>query len=104
MSVIPMYTQYNWQLQCILINPLPTNDAYMRHMSSHKPISIYMGGLILGVNILYSLFKLFPMVGKGLMWTSMYMYECSHSIPSVGRAGGDAPYAPPRQKTAMNMV
>ncbi len=39
-------------------------------MSSHKPISIYMGGLILGVNTLYRLFcffKLFPMVGKGLI-------------------------------------
>ncbi len=38
-------------------------------MSSHKLISIYMGGLILGVNTLYRLFcffKLFPVVGKGL--------------------------------------
>ncbi len=38
-------------------------------MSSHKPIRVYMGGLILGVNTLYRLFcffKLFPMVGKGL--------------------------------------
>ncbi len=38
-------------------------------MSSHKPIRIYIGGLILGVNTLYRLFcffKLFPMVGKGL--------------------------------------
>ncbi len=39
-------------------------------MSSHnKPIRIYMGGLILGVNTLYSVFcffKLFLMVGKGL--------------------------------------
>ncbi len=38
-------------------------------MSTHKPIRIYMWGLILGVNILYRLFcffKLFPMVGKGL--------------------------------------
>ncbi len=36
-------------------------------MSSHKPIRIYMGGLILGINTLYRLlcfFKLFPMVGK----------------------------------------
>ncbi len=44
----------------------------MRHrclMSSHKPIIIYMGGSILGVNTLYMLFyffKLFPIVGKGL--------------------------------------
>ncbi len=39
-------------------------------MSSHKPISIYMGGLILGINTLYRpfcFFKLFPMVGKGLI-------------------------------------
>ena len=38
-------------------------------MSSHKPIRIYMGVLILGVNTLYRLFcffKLFLMVGKGL--------------------------------------
>ncbi len=40
----------------------------MTHIS-HKPIIIYMGGLILGVNTLYRLlcfFKLFPMVGKGV--------------------------------------
>ncbi len=38
-------------------------------MSSHKPIRIYMEGLILGVNTLYRLFcfvKLFPMIGIGL--------------------------------------
>ncbi len=38
-------------------------------MISHKPVIIYMGGLILGVNTLYRLFcffELFPMVGKGL--------------------------------------
>ncbi len=38
-------------------------------MSSHKPIKIYMGDLVLGVNTLYRLFcffKLFPVVGKGL--------------------------------------
>ncbi len=38
-------------------------------MSSHRPIRIYMGGLILDVNALYRFFcffKLFPMVGKGL--------------------------------------
>ncbi len=38
-------------------------------MSSHKPIRIYMEGLILGVTTLYRLFcffKLFPMVGKWL--------------------------------------
>ncbi len=51
-------------------NPLPTNDAYICVMSSLKPIRLYMGGLILGVNTLYRFFcfsKLFPMVGKGLM-------------------------------------
>ncbi len=40
-------------------------------MSSHKPIRIYMRVLLLGVNTLYRLFcffKLFPMVGKGLMY------------------------------------
>ncbi len=54
----------------LTLNPLPSNDEYMRHdMSSHKPIGIYMEGLILGVNTLYRLFcffKLFPTVGKGL--------------------------------------
>ncbi len=52
-----------------LVNPLPTNDTSICVMSSHKPIRIYMGGLILGVNTLYRLFcflKLFPMVGKRL--------------------------------------
>ncbi len=45
-------------------------------MSSHKPIRIYMGGLILGVNTLYRLFcffKLFPMVDKGLKLGSHYV-------------------------------
>ncbi len=43
--------------------------THMCIMSSHKPIRINMGGLIVGVNTLYRLFcffKLFPMVGKGL--------------------------------------
>ncbi len=38
-------------------------------ISSDKPIRMYIGVLILGVNTLYRLFcffKLFPMVGKGL--------------------------------------
>ncbi len=37
-------------------------------MSFHKPIIIYMRGLILGVNTLYRhfcFFKLFPMAVKG---------------------------------------
>ncbi len=40
-------------------------------MSFHKPIRIYMGGLILGVNTLYRLFcffKLFSMVGKRIIY------------------------------------
>ncbi len=40
-------------------------------MASHKPIRIYMEGLILGVNTLvhgFSFFKLFLMVGKELKW------------------------------------
>ena len=43
--------------------------TYICVMSSHKPIIIYMGVLILGVNTLYRVFcffKLFLMVGKGL--------------------------------------
>ncbi len=46
-------------------------------MSSHKPIRIYMGVLILGVNTLYSLFcffKLFPMIGKGLISGTIQSY------------------------------
>ncbi len=49
----------------------PTMHIYI--MGSHKPIMIYMGGLILGINTLYRLFcffKLFPMVGKGLNQTT----------------------------------
>ncbi len=51
------------------LNPLLTNDAYMHH-ELHKPVRIYMGRLILGVNTLYRVycyFKLLPMVGKGLI-------------------------------------
>ncbi len=43
--------------------------THLSVMSSHKPIRIYMRGLILGVNTLFRLFcffKMFPMVGKGL--------------------------------------
>ncbi len=49
------------------INPLPTNDAYMRHELPFAHKNLY-GGLILGTNTLYRLFcfKLFPMVGRGL--------------------------------------
>ncbi len=43
-------------------------------MSSHKPIRIYMEGLILGVNTLYRL-QLFPMVGKGLTDTLELRYK-----------------------------
>ncbi len=53
---------------CGYINPLPTM-THICVMSSHKPIRICMGGLILGVNTLYRLFcifKLFTIVGKGL--------------------------------------
>ncbi len=49
--------------------------VYASWVSSHKPIRIYTGGLILGVNTLYRLFcffKLFPMVGKGLNPCNVY--------------------------------
>ncbi len=52
----------------------------------HEPIRIYMGGLILGVNTLYRLFclfKLFPMVGKGLIkqWLhNPYMMLCARDV------------------------
>ncbi len=36
--------------------------AHIHVMGSHMPIRLYIGGLILGINILL----LFPMVGKGL--------------------------------------
>ncbi len=60
-----------------MLNPLPTltNDEYMRHEFPYVHKNSY-GGLILGVNTLYRLFcffKLFPMVGKGLI---VYMYIC----------------------------
>ncbi len=47
---------------------------YICVMSSHKPIRIYMGGLILDVYTLHRLlcfFKRFPMVGKGLIHGSI---------------------------------
>ncbi len=49
-------------------------------MSSHKPIRIYMGGLILGVNTLYRLFcffKLFPMIDKGLNQFTTIVHVCT---------------------------
>ncbi len=60
-----------WQVGLGNLMPVLTLYQPMTHicvMSSHKPIRIYMGGLILGVNTLYrlfSFFKLFPMSGKG---------------------------------------
>ncbi len=54
-------------------------------MSSHKPIRIYMGGLILGVNTLYSYVKLFPMVSKGLKGHSNNVCDnLRESVNSVG--------------------
>ncbi len=47
-------------------------------MRFHKPIRIYLEGLILGVNTLYRLFcffKLFPMVGKGLTGDYVCIYR-----------------------------
>ncbi len=44
--------------------------THIRIMSSHKPIILYMGGLILGINTWYRFFcffKLFSMVSKGLI-------------------------------------
>ncbi len=42
--------------------------------SSHKPIRIYMEGLILGVNTLYRLFCFFTLVSKGLsLFTGVIM-------------------------------
>ncbi len=59
----------------------PMTHIYV--MSSHKPIKIYMGGLILGVNTLYRLFcffKLFPMVGKGLTVTELVLYSSKVNV------------------------
>ncbi len=61
----------------INFSPILTLYQPMTHicvMSSHKPIRIYMGGSILGVNTLYRLFcffKLFSLVGKGLKHTGV---------------------------------
>ncbi len=54
-------------------------------MSSHKLIRIYMGGLILGANTLYRLycFKLFHMVGKGLLDTP-YVNPFTNHINTYG--------------------
>ncbi len=61
-----------WALEVWIHNDLTLYQP-MTHicvMSSHKPIRIYMGGLILGVNTrLFCFFKLFLMVGKGLTAT-----------------------------------
>ncbi len=55
-------------------------------MSSHKPIRIYMGGLILGGNTLYRLFcvfKLFPMVGKGIYSKNNNCGASFHSFSNI---------------------
>ncbi len=54
-------------------------------MSYHKPIRVYMGGLILGVNTLYRVFcffKLFPMVGKGLTLYQPMTHMCVMDVPT----------------------
>jgi len=58
------------------------NTPYRAHMSlenTHKPIRIYMEGLILGANTLYKLFcffKLFAAIGKGIN-QFRYMWYCT---------------------------
>ncbi len=55
-----------WDNRLALYEPM----THICVVSSHKPIRIYMAGLILGINTLYGLFcffKLFPMVSKGLI-------------------------------------
>ncbi len=71
----PCYMYNLWYVRwegCVIksgIYSLQPNDAIRRHGLPYKPIRIYMGGLILGVNTLYRLFcffKLFPISGKEL--------------------------------------
>ncbi len=71
-------------------------------MSSHKPIRVYMGGLILGVNTLYRLccfFKLFPIVGKGLKsrstltWILASCCSTMSTLPAIGRSLASSPSA-----------
>ncbi len=65
-AVIPIAMDgYRVSTDLTLYQPM----THMCVMSSHKPIRMYMGFLVLGVNTIYRLFcffKLFPMVGKGL--------------------------------------
>ncbi len=62
-------------------------------MSSHKPIRIYIGVLILGVNTLYRLFcffKLFLMVGKGLIEVSrgwLWQFCIHHGVRQLSLQG-----------------
>ncbi len=71
------------------VNPLPTNDAPMRHdlsefLTLHKLMGIYMGGLILCAILQYMVsayFSCFFMVGKGL---STYMYV-NHSTFAISQ-------------------
>ncbi len=62
----------------------PMTHIHICIMSSHKPIRIYMGDLILGTDTLYRLFcffKLFPMVGKGLNMIQ-FSYACQSDTTS----------------------
>ncbi len=41
------------QINDVILNPLPTNDALVASWTLHKPIGIYMGDLVLGVILQY---------------------------------------------------
>ncbi len=55
-----------------LINTNPYVNVF------HKPIIIYMGGLILGINTLYRLFCFFKLFGKRVVY-----WSCKHSADSI---------------------
>ena len=65
----------------------------MSPVNTHKPIRIYIGGLILGVNTLYMLscfFKLFAVVGNELTRVHSWMdYRACLRFSLVGLAPRD---------------
>ncbi len=62
------------------LNPLPTNDAYMRHELPYAHKNLYGGFTIL--YRLFCFFKLFAVVGKGLIKYQVKNERCQLTVSS----------------------
>ena len=52
-------------MHVIISLALYTHRAHMSPENTHKPIRIYMGGLLLDISTMYMLFHIVLAVGKG---------------------------------------